>query len=143
MRARPHNPNPNPKKRHTVIRFCYDEKHTMRRHLPPLNALVVFEAAARHGNFTRAAEELAVAQPAVTRHIAKIEDWIGSTLFRRRGSRVELTQKGRDLAEISTSVFDRLELGVRDLARSAGQDLIVGSSFGVAHLWLMPRAGHL
>lgn len=111
----------------------------MRRKLPPLNALLAFETAARHGNFTRAAEELSVAQPAVTRHIAKVEDWTGATLFHRRGNTVELTPEGRALAELSTTLFDRLELGVRDVVPSNDQELLVGSSFGVAHLWLMPR----
>jgi len=111
----------------------------MKRKIPPLNALFAFEVAARHCNFTRAAEELSVAQPAVTRHIAKIEDWIGATLFKRRGNTVELTAEGRILAELSTTIFDRLELGVRDVIVSNDQELLIGSSFGVAHLWLMPR----
>lgn len=111
----------------------------MRRKLPPLNALAAFESAARHGNFTRAAEELSVAQPAVTRHIAILEDWIGAALFKRRGNKVELTQDGRVLAELSTTIFDRLELGARDVKATNDQELLIGSSFGVAHLWLMPR----
>ena len=90
----------------------------MRRNLPPLNALLAFEAAARHGNFTRAAEELSVAQPAVTRHISNVESWIGARLFTRRGSRIELTGEGQRLAELSTSAFDRLELGIREIGRT-------------------------
>ena len=105
----------------------------MRRKIPPLNALLAFEAAARHGNFTRAAEELAVAQPAVTRHVAKIEDWIGAPLFNRRGSLVELTSEGQSLAELATSLFDRLELGLRDVVRTDDAELIVGASFGDPH----------
>ena len=49
-----------------------------------MNALVAFEAAARHGNFTRAAEELSVAQPAITRHVANVENWLGNQLFVRK-----------------------------------------------------------
>ena len=111
----------------------------MRRRLPPLNALLAFEAAARHNNFTRAAEELAVAQPAVTRHIANIENWIGAPLFKRHGSVVALTEEGQLLAELATAAFDRLELGIREIRRSRKDELVAGASFGVAHLWLMPR----
>lgn len=113
----------------------------MRRRLPPMNALLAFEAAARLGNFTRAAEELGVAQPAVTRHVAKLEDWIGAPLFLRRGNAISLTPEGQTLSELATSVLDRVELGVRDVRRAGSRDFVVGASFGVAHLWLMPRIG--
>ncbi len=111
----------------------------MRRKLPPMNALLAFEAAARHRNFTRAAEELSVAQPAVTRHIANIEGWIGTPLFTRRGSNVRLTPEGQRVSELATSALDRLELGLRQVQRSGSDELVVGASFGVAHLWIMPR----
>lgn len=111
----------------------------MRRTLPPLNALFAFEAAARHGSFTRAAEELSVAQPAITRHIAKLEDWFGHALFLRNGNSITLTNEGKVLAELSTTIFDRLELGVRDVVPSNDHEILIGASFGVAHLWLMPR----
>ena len=111
----------------------------MRRNLPPLNALLAFEAAARHSNFTRAATELLVAQPAVTRHVAKLENWIGTRLFRRRGSSIELTAEGQALADVSVAIFDRLELGLRDIQPRNDHEILIGASFGVAHLWLMPR----
>ncbi|MDA8821559.1 LysR family transcriptional regulator [Planktomarina temperata] len=115
----------------------------MRRKLPPLNAILAFEAAARHSNFTRAAQELSVAQPAVTRHVARLEDWIGSQLFRRNGSVVQLTREGTVLSELATTLLDRLELGIRDATRVGKDELVVGASFGIAHLWLMPKISAL
>lgn len=112
---------------------------SLRRNLPPLNALLAFEAASRHNNFTRAAEELKVAQPAVTRHIANLENWVGAPLFERRGSAIKLTSKGKELSELATGAFDRMEFGMRDILRTRDQELTVGSSFGIAHLWIMPR----
>ena len=105
--------------------------------------LFAFEAAARHGNFTRAAEELSVAQPAITRHISNVEDWMGAKLFARRGSLVELTGEGRLLAELATAAFDRLELGIREVRRPNKNELVIGASFGVAHLWIMPRISEM
>ncbi len=104
-----------------------------------MNALLAFESAARHGSFTRAAEELSVAQPAVTRHIANIEAWLGAPVFVRRGNKVSLTSQGQELAELATSVLDRLELGLRNVVASDERELRIGASFGVTHLWLMPR----
>lgn len=115
----------------------------MRRKLPPLNALLAFEAAARHSNFTRAAQELSVAQPAVTRHVARLEDWIGTPLFRRNGSVIQLTREGVLLSDLATTLFDRLELGIRDATRAGKDELVVGASFGIAHLWLMPKISAL
>ncbi|MEO0911306.1 MAG: LysR family transcriptional regulator, partial [Pseudomonadota bacterium] len=115
----------------------------MRRELPPMNALLAFEAAARHGNFTRAAAELSVAQPAVTRHIANLESWIGAPLFSRNGSTIQLTREGKTFSELSTAVLDRLELGTRHLRRTKSDELVVGASFGIAHLWIMPRISEM
>ncbi|MEM8795597.1 MAG: LysR family transcriptional regulator [Pseudomonadota bacterium] len=115
----------------------------MRRRLPPLNALLAFEAAARHKNFTRAAQELSVAQPAITRHVSNIEAWLGTRLFTRNGNVVDLSEDGRALAEVSTSLFDRLELSVRALRRPRNNELVAGASFGVAHLWIMPRISRM
>lgn len=111
----------------------------MRRNLPPMNAMVAFEAAARHGNFTRAAAELSVAQPAITRHITNMESWLGTQLFVRNGSVVELTEAGKTLSALSTAALDRLELGLHDIGRSNSEELVIGASFGIAHLWIMPR----
>lgn len=63
----------------------------------PLNFhhLEVFYAVARHLNFSRAAEELYISQPAVSKHVKDLERDLGVDLFRRNGRRVELTDAGR------------------------------------------------
>ena len=57
----------------------------MQNRLPPLNALVVFEAAARHLSFTRAAQALHVTQAAISHQIKALEEWLGVPLFLRIG----------------------------------------------------------
>ena len=111
----------------------------MRRRLPPLNALLAFEAAARHSNFSKAARELGVAQPAVTRHISNLEDWLGTKLFKRSGNAVELSAAGYDLADMLTPTFDRLELGFRQFSAARENEILIGASFGIMHMWLMPQ----
>ncbi len=111
----------------------------MRRRLPPLNALLAFEAAARHSNFTRAAEELGVAQPAITRHINNLEAWLGISLFRRTGNAVSLTADGEAVSELVTSAFDRLEVSLGSLSVRRSNEIVIGASFGITHLWLMPQ----
>lgn len=111
----------------------------MARRLPPLNALRAFEIAARHGNFSKAARELGVAQPAVTRHITNLEGWLGMELFVRSGNSVEVTSQGYEIAELVTSAFDRLELGLGQYTAKQGNEIVIGASFGITHLWLMPQ----
>src|SRR5258708_6177623 len=72
---------------------------TLRRSLPPMNALVVFEAAARHRNLTAAGAELCIAASAVSRHVATVERETGLILFIRNGNRLELTASGQRLAD--------------------------------------------
>ncbi|MEM8707634.1 MAG: LysR substrate-binding domain-containing protein [Actinomycetota bacterium] len=82
------------------------------RLLPPMATLVTFEAAMRHGNFTRAAEELFVSQATVSRHVRELEEDLGVRLFERHRHDVVPTAAGTAFA---TSV--RLSLG--ELASSA------------------------
>lgn len=111
----------------------------MRRNLPPMNAIRAFEAAARHGNFTRAAEELGVAQPAVTRHVTILENWLGSPLFVRSGNAVRLSAEGALASEQITAMLDRLEIMLGQLTARRHLEIVIGASFGMTHLWLMPQ----
>ena len=65
--------------------------------LPPLSAIRAFEAAGRHENFSRAAEELGMTQAAVSYQIRHLEDRIGRPLFVREKGRVRLSDSGRRL----------------------------------------------
>lgn len=66
--------------------------------------LWVFRAVARHLNFSRAADELHLSQPAVSKHIRQLETELGVQLFQRLGNRVELTEAGRLLADYAQRV---------------------------------------
>ena len=63
----------------------------MQQRLPSLHALKFFEVAARHENFSRAAEELSVTQSAVSRQIQQLEAELGQALFERNGPRLVQT----------------------------------------------------
>ncbi|OKP02116.1 transcriptional regulator GcvA [Xenorhabdus eapokensis] len=112
----------------------------MSKRLPPLNALRVFDAAARHLSFTKAAEELFVTQAAVSHQMKSLEDFLGLKLFRRRNRSLLLTEEGQsyylDIKEIFTAIND----ATRKLqARSAKGALTVSLSPSFAIQWLVPR----
>ena len=113
---------------------------TLRRSLPPINALVVFEVAARHQNLTAAGAELCIAASAVSRHVATVERETGLVLFVRNGNRLELTTAGQRLADaIGTGLGH-----VRDVLTSLQQRenkraLTIACSHDLAQNWLMPR----
>lgn len=108
--------------------------------LPPLNAVRIFEAAGRLENFSRAAAELNVTPGAVSRQVRKLEDHLGTALFRRAGTEVHLTDEGRDYLKTVEDALRRLEAGTHHI--SAGSDSqplhIWGSRFFI-RLWLIPR----
>ena len=79
-----------------------------RRRLPPLNALRAFEAAARHLNFSRAAEELSVTPGAVSQQIQNLEDYVGAALFRRTPKGLLLTDAAQIALPALREAFDRL-----------------------------------
>lgn len=113
----------------------------VRRMLSSSNALFVFEAAARSGSFTRAAAELNVTQPAVSRMIARFEDHLGVRLFERAAGGAVLTEEGDLLYRRVAEGFRSIEAGLRDLEQRRGGSetvtLSVSSAF-TTH-WLMPR----
>jgi len=81
-----------------------------------LPQLGVFEAVVRLGSFTRAAEELCMAQPTVSVQMKKLADTVGLPLVRHAGKRIRLTDAGRVLYDGCLEMFDRLENVERDLA---------------------------
>ncbi|MBZ9775023.1 LysR substrate-binding domain-containing protein [Mesorhizobium sp. CO1-1-8] len=108
--------------------------------MPPFAALVAFEAAARLKSFTAAANELGVSQPAVTRQIRDFENMIGAPLFERLHRSVELTERGRELAEtLSRSLAEIAEAVDRLRINRAALQLKITAYAAFASTWLVPR----
>lgn len=80
----------------------------MTKPLPPLNAIRAFEAASRHLNLSRAAEELGVTQGAISKQVIALEDFIGFQLFLREPGGLQLTQEGGNLKEAIAPAFTTL-----------------------------------
>ena len=115
-----------------------------RPRLPPLNAIKAFEAAARLGSFTRAAEELSVTHGAVSRQIRLLEEWLGTSLFLRTSRNAVPTRAGTDLLAEAGPALDRLA--------SASLRVQSGKALGVLRIsalptfamrWLIPRLPQL
>jgi len=111
------------------------------RMLPGTRALRTFEAAARHRNFTRAADELGLTPAAVSYQIKEIEDQLGLVLFTRTSRSIQLTPAGAVMFEATADALDNLHRAAgraRKLTRSAAQ-LRVSLSARFATNWLLPR----
>lgn len=83
-----------------------------------LHQLKVFEAAARHSSFTRAAEELFLTQPTVSMQVKQLSKAVGLPLFEQVGKRLYLTEAGQELLATCRDIFDRLakfEMSIADL----------------------------
>ena len=114
----------------------------MRRSLPPLNALLSFDAAARHQSFTRAAEELCVTQGAVSHSVKALETELGLQLFKRERNGLIITDAGRDYLAVVRDVFERLEVGTdRLLQRQRSGTITLSTSPDFAAKWLVSRLG--
>ncbi|EYC49838.1 LysR family transcriptional regulator [Hylemonella gracilis str. Niagara R] len=120
----------------------------MRRKLPSTQALACFEAAARHQSYTRAAQELALTQSAVSRQILTLEDFLGLALFTRNRHGVALTAQGAAYARQIAQRLAALERDTLDVMAHHGD----GASGGVIALaavatfatrWLIPRLPQL
>lgn len=114
---------------------------TLRRQLPSANALFVFEAAARCGNFTKAAAELGVTQPAVSRMLTLLEKHLEVQLFLRTPNGTVLTENGQILYQGITEGFQDIEQAIQEIrARSTGLETVTLSvSTAFTTHWLMPR----
>lgn len=112
----------------------------MKRHLPPLNALKSFEAAARHCSFREASIELNVSQSAVSHQIKNLEAILGVDLFIRTVRAVELTLIGRSYYPVLKDAFDKISIGTKVILAPLDENILtiqMYSTFTVR--WLMPR----
>lgn len=112
----------------------------MARDLPSLNAIRVFDAAARHLNFSRAADELSVTQSAVSRQIKLLEGQLGQALFARSGPVLCLTPAGALYQAKVAEALTVLRRGTAELRRAAASPALTVSVLpSFASKWLVPR----
>jgi LysR family transcriptional regulator, glycine cleavage system transcriptional activator len=105
----------------------------------PLAALRAFEATARHGRFTAAAEELGVSHGAISKHIRNLEDVVGTPLFEGVRNRPILTAEGRIFGFALTAAFDQIDDALRIVSRRDNAVLDVACLSTFAMRWLIPR----
>ncbi|MBD9373159.1 LysR family transcriptional regulator [Rhizobium sp. ARZ01] len=107
----------------------------------PLNAMRVFDAAARHGSFTKAGEDLGMTQTAVSYQIKLLEDLLGEPLFLRRPRQIVLTEIGQRLAPKVAEAFGILSDAFASLQNDAEGTLVISATYTMASRWLAPHLG--
>lgn len=112
------------------------------RRLPPLNALRVFEVAARAGSYVAAAEELGLTHGAVSRHIASLKGWLGQKLFERDGRRMVAKPAASAFAAEVGHAFDRVAMAAEACGRPGTRRILrISAPTSFAMRWLIPRLG--
>ena len=109
--------------------------------LPPLRSFRVLEAAARHQNYTRAADELHLTHSAVSHQIHALEDGLGVRLFERSGRQMRATEIGRQLAQDVRATLDALAAAVERVRGGDANSLTVSVLPSFAAAWLVARLG--
>ncbi len=108
--------------------------------IPPTSALIAFESAARHANFTLAAKELRTSQAAVSRQIAKLETWVAARLFDRSRAGATLTDAGKRFRAGVATGLAAIHRGADEAAElSLAEQVIIACSHYASHFLIMPR----
>lgn len=116
----------------------------MTRKLPSLNALRAFEATARTGSVSQAAEQLNVTHGAISRQIKVLEQELGISLFSKDGRGLKLTDAGSRLRDATGDAFDRLRDACAELSQNASDaPFVLGCSGSLLARWFIPRLGRL
>lgn len=108
--------------------------------LPPLDLLQPFEASARLGSFTRAAQELSVTQSAISQRVRKLEDLMGVALFERQHRKIQLTPEGRELLNGVRAALQHLRAATHSLRQGEDRPRVrLAADVSMAHFWLPGR----
>ncbi|MDR7047771.1 LysR family glycine cleavage system transcriptional activator [Duganella sp. 3397] len=113
------------------------------RRLPNFSALRAFEAAARHENFSRAADELRLTHGAISHQVRALEEDLGRPLFVRHGRQVKITHEALQFAQVLGKTFDAIGAAADALRPAAGAvaPLTLAAPAWFAARWLTPRLG--
>lgn len=110
------------------------------KRLPPLNALLSFEAAARNGSFYQAAEELYVTPSAISHQIKSLESFLGVQLFERKKRQIEITAAGKRYTKFIQKALREIDKGTQDLIASHDTgELSISMTPAFLNYWLLPR----
>lgn len=110
------------------------------RRLPPLSSLRAFEAAARHGSFKQAANELAVTPTAISHQIRFLEEYTGLALFERQVRKVVLTEAGAQLYPVLRDGFNTFEAALGRVTHGAARrEVTISATSAFTAVWLAPR----
>lgn len=109
------------------------------RPLPPMNALAAFEATARLGSVTAAAQELGRSHGAVSKQIKSLSEAAGVPLFEKHGTGLQLTPYGATFLKPVTGALDTLAEAFAEAQNAAVPQLVLGLSATLASRWMMPR----
>ena len=108
--------------------------------IPSTSALLAFECAARHCNFSRAAEELNTSQSAISRHISGLEDRLKARLFDRHKKRLRLTAEGEQFYRAVVAGLESIQAAAAAIAQTSGADqLTLACTHEISHLFVLPR----
>jgi DNA-binding transcriptional LysR family regulator len=105
-----------------------------------LNALLVLEVVVRHSSLSRAAEELGLSQPAVSRHIATLEERLGQALFKRNNNQISPLSGAVQLANAVALGFGHLDHAWTEISAPPDRhEVTLACTYGFADQWMMPR----
>jgi LysR family glycine cleavage system transcriptional activator len=108
--------------------------------LPPMNSLIVFEAAARHLSFTKAADELNVTQGAISRQIRQLEEYLGKELFIRANRNILLSPTGAQFYQTIYASLLNIAQATAEIKKWQGdRQVTVATTNAMASLWLLPK----
>jgi LysR family glycine cleavage system transcriptional activator len=114
-----------------------------RNRIPPLEWIRAFEAAARLGSFTAAAEDLGLTQAAVSQRIGQLEKHLGTPLFKRRARAISLTVEGEAWLPHVRLALEGLRDSAEAVFGTGHRRLTLSASQTIIDLWLLPRLGRL
>ena len=118
--------------------------YTLRRLMPILNALLVFDEAGRQNSFTHAGRNLGMAQPSVSRFVANLENHLGSALFERQHNRLRLTACGERLHRAVTTGLEEIRTACAEVESGSEPPVLsIECTHGFAYMWLLPRVQSL
>lgn len=113
----------------------------MPKSMPPLRALVTFEAAVRCGSFKQAAAELHVSPGAVSQQIQRLEDWLGYPLFVRMVRRLKVTDQGMHYFGQIAPALEQIRIASETSKNEAAKKVCLSLTQTLASKWLGPRLG--